>query len=73
MADVPLSPTHSLARQMVEKRKIWLGGNDVTLLPDEVVKSFLETKAPQEIWREGGESGSTSGSELRSVVVLNFC
>lgn len=30
------------------------GCSDVTLLPDEVVKSFLETKAPQEIWRERG-------------------
>lgn len=29
--------------------KIWHGGNDVTVLPDEAVKSFLETKSPREI------------------------
>lgn len=27
--------------------KIWLGGNDVIVLPDEAEKSFLETKPPQ--------------------------
>ena len=26
-------------------------GNDVTLLPNEVVKSFLENKTPQDLWR----------------------
>lgn len=43
VAKGPLSAAHSLASCMVEKEKIRLYGNDVTLLPDEVVKSFLET------------------------------
>lgn len=43
------------------KGKIWLGGNDVIVLPDEVVKSFLETKTPQDFWGWGCARGGQSG------------